>query len=50
MNRIAQTLAPLVAMIAAAVACTALSLALLGPAPAQAQGVDPITADLGRAS
>ena len=49
MNRIAQTLAPLVAMIAAAVACMAVAVALLGPAQAQAQGVDPITADLGRA-
>ncbi len=50
MNHIAKTFAPLVAMVAAAVACTAVSVALLGPAPAQAQSVDPITSDFARAS
>ena len=50
MNHIARTFAPLVATVAAAVACTAVSVALLSPAPAQAQSVEQITAALARAS
>ena len=49
MNRIAKTFAPLVASVAAAVACTAVSLALLGVAPAQAQSADQLKADFARA-
>ena len=49
MNRIARTFAPLVASVAAAVACTAVSVALLGAAPAQAQSADQLKADFARA-
>ena len=49
MNRIARTFAPLVASVAAAVACTAVSVALLGVAPAQAQNTDQLKTDFARA-
>jgi hypothetical protein len=42
MNRIARIFAPLVAAVAAAVACTAVSVALLGSAPAQASASGPL--------
>lgn len=42
MNRIARIFAPLVAAVAAAVACTAVSVALLGTAPAQAGASSPL--------
>ena len=48
MNRIAKTFAPLVVSVAAAVACTAASVALLAPAPAQAQSTDRAKADFAR--
>ena len=49
MNRIAKTFAPLVASVAAAVAATAVSVALMGAAPAQAQSTDQVKADFARA-
>lgn len=49
MNRIARTFAPLVASVAASVACTAVSVALLLPASAQAQSSDQVKADFARA-
>ena len=49
MNRIARTFAPLVASVAAAVACTAVSVALLAPTSAQAQSADQVKADFARA-
>ncbi len=47
MNRIAKTFAPLVAVVAAAVACTAVSVALLAPASAQARCLTPPAAASG---
>ena len=49
MTRNAKAFAPLLASVAAAVAAAAISVALLGTAPAQAQSADQVKADFARA-
>ena len=49
MIRNAKAFAPLLASVAAAVAAAAISVALLGTAPAQAQSADQVKADFARA-
>ena len=49
MIRNAKAFAPLVASVAAAVAAAAISVALLGTSPAQAQSTDQVKADFARA-